>query len=63
LWDSSVLTQGQTFSFTFTQAGTFPYFCEVHPNMTATIAVGQPGASGSQLPPQPPPGNSDDYGY
>jgi plastocyanin len=28
-----------TFSFTFNTAGTFPYFCGVHPNMTGTITV------------------------
>ena len=29
-WDSGVLSHGQSFSFTFTQAGTFPYFCTIH---------------------------------
>jgi plastocyanin len=31
-WKSERLSQGQTFSHTFFQAGTFEYFCEVHPN-------------------------------
>ena len=30
-FDSGNKTQGQTFSATFTQAGTFPYRCNVHP--------------------------------
>ncbi len=30
LWDSGFLNQGATFSFTFTAAGTFPYFCTAH---------------------------------
>jgi plastocyanin len=34
-----LLTQGQTFSFTFTQAGDYPYFCLVHPNMVGTVNV------------------------
>ena len=28
-----------TFSFTFNEAGTFAYFCSVHPRMVATITV------------------------
>jgi plastocyanin len=30
---------GGTFSFTFNNAGTFPYFCSIHPSMTGTITV------------------------
>jgi plastocyanin len=30
---------GQGFSFTFDHAGSYPYFCSIHPFMTATIAV------------------------
>ena len=37
VWDSGFLSQDQTFSFTFTEAGTFPYFCQVHPFMTVTV--------------------------
>ena len=33
------ITQNQTFMFTFTMAGTFPYHCNVHPYMKATITV------------------------
>ncbi len=36
---SSNITQNQTFMFTFTTAGTFPYHCNVHPYMKATITV------------------------
>jgi plastocyanin len=39
VWDSGLLTQGQSFTFTFTTAGTFPFFCEVHPAMAATVTV------------------------
>ena len=39
LWGSDVLRSGQTFSFTFSQPGTFDYFCAIHPDMTATITV------------------------
>ncbi len=30
---------GATFSFTFDKAGTFAYFCEVHPSMFAEVVV------------------------
>jgi len=46
-WTASAeLNSGQTFAHTFTTAGTFPYHCAVHPNMTATIIVASSGASG-----------------
>ena len=38
-FDSGNLAQGQSFSFVFTQAGTFNYHCNFHPSMTATITV------------------------
>ena len=45
LWDSGVLENGQTFNFTFDQAGSFAFFCNIHPSMTATITVtGSPEA-------------------
>lgn len=36
---SNTLANGQSFSFTFNQAGTFSYYCAVHPSMTATVVV------------------------
>jgi len=38
-FDSGVLAQGDTFSFTFTEAGTYDYICSLHPNMTGQIVV------------------------
>lgn len=36
---SATLITGQTFSHTFTQAGTFNYHCSLHPSMTGQIIV------------------------
>ncbi|MDD4988851.1 MAG: cupredoxin family copper-binding protein [Candidatus Pacebacteria bacterium] len=37
--NSPRLSQGQSFSFTFTTPGTYAYHCEVHPMMRATVVV------------------------
>ncbi len=41
-WDSKAISPGGSFSFTFTEAGSFPYFCIHHVNMKATVTVVQP---------------------
>lgn len=38
-WDSANLMQSESFSLTLDQAGTFAYFCAIHPSMQATITV------------------------
>ncbi|MFB7666370.1 cupredoxin family copper-binding protein [Kitasatospora sp. NPDC056138] len=37
--NSAPLTTGATYRYTFTQAGTYAYFCAIHPFMTATVVV------------------------
>jgi plastocyanin len=36
---SPPLDTGETFSYTFKDAGTFEYYCSVHPHMTGRIVV------------------------
>lgn len=60
VFGSGQLAQGQTFQFTFSQAGTFAYHCAIHPTMTGTVVVAaaagggataSPTASGTTAPP------------
>jgi len=39
VFKSKVRGTDETFSYTFTKAGTYPYFCSVHPKMTGKIVV------------------------
>jgi nitrite reductase (NO-forming) len=34
-----LLASGQTFSHKFTEAGDYPYYCEIHPNMVGAVSV------------------------
>jgi nitrite reductase (NO-forming) len=38
-FDSGIMAPAATFDFTFTEAGEFPYFCLLHPNMVGTVSV------------------------
>jgi plastocyanin len=39
VFKSKVLDTEEKFSFTFTTAGTVPYFCSIHPKMTGKVVV------------------------
>ncbi len=39
LWDSAIMNPGDTFSYTFDEAGTHEYLCTLHPNMVGEIVV------------------------
>jgi plastocyanin len=36
---SKTLDTDDRYSFTFEKPGTYPYFCKIHPHMTATVVV------------------------
>ena len=36
---SKVLDTDEKFSFTFSKAGSYPYFCSIHPKMTGKVIV------------------------
>src|ERR1700722_2176296 len=36
---SKVLDTDEKFTYTFTKAGSFAYFCSIHPKMTGTVVV------------------------
>jgi plastocyanin len=38
-FDSSIMAPAATFDHTFTEAGEYPYFCLLHPNMVGTVSV------------------------
>ncbi len=38
-FSSKGLETGDTYSYTFTEPGTYTYFCALHPRMTATVIV------------------------
>jgi plastocyanin len=37
-WDQ-IVDNGQSFSLTFSTAGSFPYHCNIHPGMKGTVVV------------------------
>ena len=39
VFKSKVRDTDEKFSFTFTKAGTYPYYCSVHPKMTGKVVV------------------------
>jgi plastocyanin len=39
VWDSGAIASGESFEFTFDEAGEYSYFCTIHPTMAGTITV------------------------
>ncbi|WOT35207.1 cupredoxin domain-containing protein [Streptomyces coeruleorubidus] len=51
-FDSGTLEQGDSWSYTFSKAGTYEYYCAVHPDMVASVKVveGSGGGGGGSTP-------------
>ncbi|MGH2474370.1 MAG: cupredoxin domain-containing protein [Candidatus Limnocylindrales bacterium] len=47
---SGDLANGQSFTYTFTTAGTFDYICAIHPTMAGTVVVQAAAGAGSPPP-------------
>lgn len=52
-FDSGIFDTGGSYSRTFSEAGTFEYFCTLHPDMVGVVVVG--GAAEPPPAPTPPP--------
>jgi plastocyanin len=39
VFKSKVMDTDEKFSYTFTKAGTYPYYCTIHPKMTGKVVV------------------------
>ena len=63
VFDSSLVMAGSTFSHTFDAAGTFDYFCMVHPWMAGTVMVSSEETHGDmeEMEGMKEMGHSDDY--
>ncbi len=57
-FDSGFVMAGETYSRTFNAAGTFEYFCTIHPEMVGTVTV--TGGGGEPPPEDPPTGDPVD---
>lgn len=58
-FDTGTLSQGQSGSFTFREAGTFSYVCNIHPNMRGTVQVAAAGQEQQQGGEEPAPAPSE----
>ncbi|MCX6520160.1 MAG: cupredoxin domain-containing protein [Actinobacteria bacterium] len=54
-FDSGSFGPGGSFQRTFTSAGSFSYFCDIHPSMVGVVSVSAPSPTGTLPPPPPPP--------
>ncbi|MBW3632573.1 MAG: cupredoxin domain-containing protein [Chloroflexi bacterium] len=51
IFDSSIFDPGGSFSWTFDQPGTFPYVCQLHPQMQGTVIVEGEATAGASTAP------------
>src|SRR5438876_3907998 len=50
VFKSKVLDTDEKFTYTFSKAGTFPYFCSIHPKMTGKVIRSEEHTSELQSP-------------
>ena len=53
-FDTGALSNTESGTITFSAAGSFPYHCSIHPNMTGTITVEAAASGGGGTATQPP---------
>ena len=51
IWDSGLIGDGSTFEYTFSEPGTFLYYCEVHPTLQRGIIMVQGPPTSTTVPP------------
>lgn len=51
IWDSGLIGDGSTFEYTFSEPGTFLYYCEVHPTLQRGIIIVQGPPTSTTVPP------------
>ncbi|MFE3035865.1 cupredoxin family copper-binding protein [Streptomyces canus] len=54
-FDSGTLQKGESWSYTFTKAGTYEYYCAVHPDMVSSVKVVAASGGGGGTTPTPTP--------
>lgn len=55
-WNSGIIGDGSTFEYTFTQAGTYLYYCQVHPSLQRGVIIVQSGVMATPTPTPTPEG-------
>ena len=53
IWDSGLLSNGESYTYIFENEGVFPYYCTVHPSMVDTVFVGAQVGVDEDLPSVP----------
>ena len=49
-WNSSSLSRGESFSYTFNEVGTFNYTCGIHPSLSGTVTVVDGSGQSTEIP-------------
>jgi hypothetical protein len=49
-FDSGTLQPGESYSYTFNEAGTYAYYCRIHPDMTGAVTVSSASPAAGELP-------------